>query len=191
MARPASSSAAIERGAKRRTKTEPKIFEFTTADCADKNGICETSYLSEEYFALYGAAVKKAKSLEMFLTIYDEYGFPSGSGDANMGDGIPRFKNKYPEATLQFDAIAHDVSNFEIMPAEHNKKTGLPQGYERGKTPNQPNHMVDWVNCIRNRGTPKGSTDEAFIETATFLMSLVSQQQRRMVRWDATKEEIV
>ena len=36
----------------------------------------------------------------MFLTIYDEYGFPSGSGGANMGDGIPRFKNRYPEASL-------------------------------------------------------------------------------------------
>ncbi|MDH4158329.1 MAG: glycosyl hydrolase, partial [candidate division Zixibacteria bacterium] len=58
-------------------------------------------YLSDEYFALYGAAVKKAGELGMFLTIYDEYGFPSGSGGANMGDGIPRFKNKYPDATLR------------------------------------------------------------------------------------------
>ena len=51
--------------------------------------------------------------------------------------------------------------------------------------------MVDWVNCIRSRSTPKCSTDEAFVETATFLMSLVSQQQRRMVRWDAAREQIV
>ena len=58
-------------------------------------------YLSEEYFSLYGAAVTKARQLGMFLTIYDEYGFPSGSCGANMGDGIPRFKNKYPDATLR------------------------------------------------------------------------------------------
>jgi hypothetical protein len=58
-------------------------------------------YLSEDYFQLYGAAVKKARELGMFLTIYDEYGFPSGSGGANMGDGIPRFKNRYPDATLR------------------------------------------------------------------------------------------
>jgi hypothetical protein len=51
--------------------------------------------------------------------------------------------------------------------------------------------MVDWVNCIRSRGTPKCSTEEAFIETATLLMSLVSQQERRVVRWDATNEAIV
>ncbi len=95
------------------------------------------------------------------------------------------------DATLRFDSIAHDVTTFEIVPAEHNQKNSLPKGYERGKTPNQPNHMVDWVNCIRSRGKPKCSTDEAFIETATFLMSLVSQQERRLVRWDAAREEIV
>jgi hypothetical protein len=58
-------------------------------------------YLSEEYFTLYGAAVRKSRELVTFLTIYDEYGFPSGSCGANMGDGIPRFKNKYPDATLR------------------------------------------------------------------------------------------
>ena len=95
------------------------------------------------------------------------------------------------DATLRFDDIAHEVKAFEIKPAEHNQQPGLPKGYVRGKTPQQPNHMVDWVNCIQSRGTPKCSTDEAFIETATFLMSLVSQQERRMVRWDAAREEIV
>ncbi len=58
-------------------------------------------YLSEDYFKVYGAAVNKARELGMFLTLYDEYGFPSGSGGANMGDGIPRFKQKHPEATLR------------------------------------------------------------------------------------------
>ena len=58
-------------------------------------------YLSDEYFDLYGAAVNKARELGMFITIYDEYGFPSGSCGANMGDGIPRFKNKFPDATLR------------------------------------------------------------------------------------------
>jgi predicted dehydrogenase len=94
------------------------------------------------------------------------------------------------DATLRFDDIAHNVNTFDITPADHNK-AALPKGYERGKTPQQPNHMVDWVNCIRTRGTPKCSTDEAFIETATFLMSLKAQQERRMVRWDAAREETV
>jgi hypothetical protein len=80
-------------------------------------------YLSEEYFDLYGAAVNKAKELGMFLTIYDEYGFPSGSGGANMGDGIPRFKNKFPDATLRrLDKYEEDVTG----PASYSKP--LPAG---------------------------------------------------------------
>ena len=39
------------------------------------------------------------------------------------------------DATLRFDAIAHNVSTFEIIPAGHNQKADLPKGYERGKTP--------------------------------------------------------
>jgi len=95
------------------------------------------------------------------------------------------------DATLRFDDIAHNVTTFEIRPEEHNQRPNLPKGYVRGRTPQQPNHMMDWIQCIRSRGTPKCSADEAFIETATFLMSLVSQQEHRMVRWDAAKEEIV
>jgi predicted dehydrogenase len=95
------------------------------------------------------------------------------------------------DATLRFDGIAHDVTTFQIIPARHNKNANLPKGYERGKTPEQPNHVQDWINCICTRGTPKCSTDEAFIEAATFLMSLESQKRQRMVRWDPVKEEII
>ena len=73
----------------------------------------------------------------------------------------------------------------------HNLDYDLPEAYDRPMTPQQPDHMTDWVNCIQSRGTPKCSTDEAFIETATFLMSLASQQEQRLVRWDAAREEIV
>ena len=45
-----------------------------------------------------------------------------------------------------------------------------------------PNVKVDWINCIQTRATPKCSTDEASIETATLLMSLKAQQERGMVR---------
>jgi len=80
-------------------------------------------YLSEAYFSLYGVAVEKARALGMFLTIYDEYGFPSGSGGAHMGDGIPRFKNKYPDATLKrLDKHEEDVAG----PGTYAKP--IPQG---------------------------------------------------------------
>jgi len=95
------------------------------------------------------------------------------------------------DATLRFNDIAHDVTTFDVIPAPHNQNAALPKEYQRGQTPGQPSHMVDWLNCVRTRGTPKCSTGEAFIETATFLMSLKAQQERRVVRWDAARQEII
>lgn len=58
-------------------------------------------YLSNDYFNLYEVAVKKAHELGLKLCIYDEYGFPSGSGGGINGDGINRFMNKHPDATIK------------------------------------------------------------------------------------------
>jgi hypothetical protein len=58
-------------------------------------------YLSDEYFQVYGTALKKAKQLGMTMCIYDEYGYPSGSAGAIHGDGTPRFANKHPEHTIK------------------------------------------------------------------------------------------
>jgi predicted dehydrogenase len=95
------------------------------------------------------------------------------------------------EATLQFDGIAHDVTDFKIIPASFNDRKDLPKGYARGKTPQQPNHLQDFFNCMNSRGTPKCNVDEAFIECATYLMSIESYRQKRQVRWNPAREEIV
>jgi hypothetical protein len=95
------------------------------------------------------------------------------------------------DATLRFDGIAHDVNSFTIQKEGYNPRKDLPEGYDRGRTPPQPNHMVDFFNCVRSRGTPKCPPDEAFIETATYLMSVEAHKRKRQVRWDAAKEEIV
>ena len=58
-------------------------------------------YLGNDYFTLYGVAITKASELGLKLCIYDEYGFPSGSVGAMLGDGIPRLMNKYPDATIK------------------------------------------------------------------------------------------
>ena len=43
------------------------------------------SYLSSAYFTLYAKAVEKARALGAHMSIYDEYGFPSGSMGAING----------------------------------------------------------------------------------------------------------
>lgn len=59
-------------------------------------------YLSDDYLKVYGMMLEKAKDLNMTVSLYDEFGFPSGSvGATGTGDGIPRFKQKFPEQTIK------------------------------------------------------------------------------------------
>lgn len=59
------------------------------------------SYLSDDYFRLYGRAVEKTKELGAKMSIYDEYGFPSGSMGAINGSGVTTFMNNHPEHTVK------------------------------------------------------------------------------------------
>jgi predicted dehydrogenase len=110
------------------------------------------------------------------------------TGSMNTGVGQP-VELCGKAATLRFDGIAHDVGSFSVHP-EYGQ-ADLPAGFVRGKTPTEPNHMVDFLNCMRTRGRPKCDVDEAFIETATYVMSVEAYQRQRTVRWDPVKEEIV
>ncbi|MCD8192954.1 MAG: hypothetical protein LUD74_00060 [Tannerellaceae bacterium] len=58
-------------------------------------------YLTEEYFQMYKFAASQAKALGMKMSLYDEYGFPSGSGGAMNGDDTPRFRDRFPGQTLK------------------------------------------------------------------------------------------
>ncbi len=51
--------------------------------------------------------------------------------------------------------------------------------------------MEDFLQCVRTRKRTQCNEDEAFIEVATLLMSIQAYQQKRQVRWDKKKEEIV
>ena len=59
-------------------------------------------YLSNDYLDLYGKMLAKAKELGMTISLYDEFGFPSGSvGAFAEGDNTPRFQQKYPGQTIE------------------------------------------------------------------------------------------
>jgi len=57
------------------------------------------SYLSEEYFDLYGNALKTVADHGGQVSLYDEYGFPSGSMGASSG--MTLFRDRHPGKTLK------------------------------------------------------------------------------------------
>jgi hypothetical protein len=108
----------------------------------------------------------------------------------------PEFRGK--DALLRFSEDSLHRS-FDVYPERRSAKyapriaakeikAGEPiQSFDKTAVPDQPSHMQDFFNCVRNRKKPKCNEDEAFIETVTFLMSLAAYRQKREVRWDGER----
>ena len=72
------------------------------------------------------------------------------------------------------------------------RETSKPRySYDPGSGPRWPNHMEDFLGCVRTGGQPRCHIDEAFIEVISYLMSVTSYREKRLVRWDAENERIV
>lgn len=52
-------------------------------------------------------------------------------------------------------------------------------------------HLREWINCIRNGGTPSANIDRAFEEGMTCLMANRSYLEKRRVEWDPVNRKIV
>jgi hypothetical protein len=59
------------------------------------------AYLSDEYFTVYGAALEQAKTLGLTLSLYDEYGFPSGSAGSRNSSDTSLFARRWPQLTIR------------------------------------------------------------------------------------------
>jgi predicted dehydrogenase len=98
---------------------------------------------------------------------------------------------------LVFSEIGQNASLFETFadgPAYRPARYPQPQPdyfFAPGPEHRKPDHLTDFLQCVRTRGKTQCNEDEAFIEAVTLLMSFESHRQNRMVRWDAQKEEIV
>ena len=80
-------------------------------------------YLGEQYFAVYGAVLAKARELGMTMSLYDEYGFPSGPAGAPNSSNISMFASKFPELTIKrLDKHEETITG----PVQY--RSNLPQG---------------------------------------------------------------
>lgn len=59
------------------------------------------AYLSDDYFKVYGAALEQARELGLTLSLYDEYGFPSGSAGSQNSSDTSLFAQRWPDLTIK------------------------------------------------------------------------------------------
>lgn len=96
-----------------------------------------------------------------------------------------------------FNAIGQAASRFSVYgdgPAYPHMR-GEPmeprRSYDPADGPRWPSHMEDFLNCVRTGEQPRCHIDEAFIEVCSYLMSVISYREQRLVQWDAEQEQIV
>lgn len=65
------------------------------------------AYLGDDYFAVYGAALDQARALGLTLSLYDEFGFPSGSAGSQNSSDTSLFARRWPDLTI------HRLDRFE------------------------------------------------------------------------------
>jgi predicted dehydrogenase len=106
----------------------------------------------------------------------------------------PEFVGKY--ARMVYNGIGQDANRFEIYKDEPAWRMGSEppkptHTFDPASVPSQPTHMEDFLQCVRTRQQPRCNPEQAFIECATLVMSVESYKQKRQVRWDREKEDIV
>ena len=95
-----------------------------------------------------------------------------------------------------FNSIGQSASRFCVygdepaFPHMRAKPLEPRYTYDPAKGPQWPSHVNDFLQCVRTGEQPRCHIDEAFIEVITYLMSVVSYREQRLVRWNAEKEEI-
>jgi predicted dehydrogenase len=107
----------------------------------------------------------------------------------------PEFMGR--KGRLIFNDIGQNATMFETYgDGRAYNPAAYPQSkpdyfFTAGKEHRKPDHLTDFLNCVRSREKPLCNEDEAFIETAVLVMSFESHLRKRMVRWDAEKEDII
>ena len=100
------------------------------------------------------------------------------------------------DGRLIFNGIGQDANQYFVYgdgPAfpHMSRPPKVKDTFDPRKAPEWPTHMLNFLECVRTGERPRCNVDEAFIEVATYLMSVVSYKEKRLVRWDTEKEEIV
>jgi predicted dehydrogenase len=101
------------------------------------------------------------------------------------------------DGRLIFNDIGQNATQFEIFddsPAYRVSRRPQQESkvfFAPGPGDRKPDHISDFLHCVRTREKPQCNEDEAFIETAVLMMSHESHRLKREVRWDVATEEIV
>ena len=110
-----------------------------------------------------------------------------------------RFKNKIAEGVIEpatpvlsYSPGAKDIDAVTSATEKYFALQGLTYTYRGGKRVDTAHlHLREWLDCIRNGGTPSCSIDKGFEVTMACHMATKSYREKRRVEWDPIQKRIV
>jgi len=110
-----------------------------------------------------------------------------------------KYKNRIESGIINPDTplVNYNPENLEIdaltsATSKYFADRGLMYTYQGGRRYDTTNlHLADWLNCIRNGGTPDCDINQGFQEAITAHMATFSYREGKKVFWDSDNEKIV
>ena len=107
------------------------------------------------------------------------FNWTSGFGNARLGEA---------ENVLGSDgSLHHDWTSLRYVPEQVNR----PGAHEEFSSPPGGQHMQNFLDCVRTGRTPNCPPEIGFRAAVACRMAVESYRQRRTVRWDSLREQIV
>lgn len=96
------------------------------------------------------------------------------------------------QSTITLDPAASGVDAVSSATEQYYASRGLTYTYVDGRKLDVTHlHLAEWLDCIRNGGTPSANIDRSFEEGVALQMAHKSYMEKREVRWDAASGRII
>lgn len=112
--------------------------------------------------------------------------------------GSTRFKHKLkagemdPSVPIYSSTKRPDIDGTSSATTKYFKDKGMLYTYHNGKRLDPTYlHIREWLECIRNGGTPSCDIDQAFQEAITTHMAVKSYKEARQISWDHESQKIL
>ena len=156
-------------------------------------------YPEQELSLMYSACLSSNRNRGRVFMGHDASMELGGSISVTADMDSTRYKQKIKEGVINTTepmiSINPNTGNVDAVSgatAKYYASRGLTTTNINGKLVDVTHlHIREWINCIRNGGTPSANIERAFEEGITCLMAHKSYIEKRRVEWDPIQRKIV
>lgn len=156
-------------------------------------------YPEKELTLLYSASLASSRQRGRIFMGHDASMELGGSISITADNNSTRYKQKIEDGTIETNTPMLTVSPGSGMidavssaTEKYYASRGLTSTVVNGRRIDVTHlHLKEWIDCIRNGGTPSDDIEKAFEEGITVLMAHKSYLEKRRVEWDPVHRKII